>query len=131
MKQVTQDWLSFALTDLKSCEMIINDAFLSNVVAFHSQQAIEKVFKAVMEEYEVGFIKTHDLVTLHNAVKGYIDFEPDVDLLIQINEVYLASRYPGHLGLLADGKPTIKEAETFYKTAKDIFYSVKKELEKN
>ena len=110
--------------------MIINDAFLSNVVAFHSQQAIEKVFKAVMEEYEIGFIKTHDLVTLHNAVGGYIDYEPDLDLLIQINEVYLASRYPGHFGLLADGKPTIKEAETFYKTAKDIFYSVKKELEK-
>ena len=130
MKQVTQDWLSFALTDLKSCEMIIHDAFLSNVVAFHSQQAIEKVFKAVMEEYEIDFIKTHDLVTLHNAVRGYVDYEPDMNLLIQINEVYLASRYPGHFGLLADGKPTTKEAKTFYNAAKDIFYSVRAELER-
>ncbi len=130
MKQVTQDWLSFALTDLKSCEMIINDAFLSNVVAFHAQQTIEKAFKAVIEEHEIGFIKTHDLITLYNAIKDHIDHEPDMNMLMQINEVYLSSRYPGHLGLMADGKPTIKEAETFYKTAKDIFYSVKAELER-
>ncbi len=47
-----------------------------------------------------------------------------------ILDINLASRYPGHFGLLADGKPTIKEAETFYKTAKDIFYSVRAELER-
>lgn len=55
MKLVTKEWLDFALTDLKNCEKIVEDKFLTNIVAFHSQQAIEKCLKAVIEEYEIEF----------------------------------------------------------------------------
>jgi len=117
MKQISKEWLNLALTDIKSCEKILDDSFLTNIVAFHTQQAIEKSFKAVIEEYELGFIKTHDLIKLHDVIKNYIEFQIDINILKQINETYISARYPGDIGLLSDGKPTIKEAETFYNSA--------------
>jgi len=65
----------------------------------------------------LGFIKTHDLIKLHDVIKNYIEFQIDINILKQINETYISARYPGDIGLLSDGKPTIKEAETFYNSA--------------
>ena len=50
MKASTQEWLDFAKADLLNCERILDDEFLTSIVAFHSQQAIEKCFKAIIEE---------------------------------------------------------------------------------
>jgi HEPN domain-containing protein len=43
MKAITLQWLEYAKADLKSCENNINDDFLTNIVAFHSQQTVENV----------------------------------------------------------------------------------------
>ena len=130
MKQISKKWLNLALTDLKNCEKILDDSFLTNIVAFHSQQAIEKIFKAVIEEYELGFIKTHDLIRLNDVIKDYVEFQIDINILKQINETYISARYPGEIGLLADGKPTIKEAESFYKFANEIYEKITSDLKK-
>ena len=37
MKDTTQQWLNFAETDLRTCEKLLEDDFLTNIVAFHSQ----------------------------------------------------------------------------------------------
>jgi HEPN domain-containing protein len=50
MRAKTKQWLEFAQTDLRSCENNLNDEFVTNVVAFHAQQAVEKTFKALIEE---------------------------------------------------------------------------------
>jgi HEPN domain-containing protein len=34
------------------------------MVAFHSQQAVEKTMKGIIEEFEIGFVKTHNLERL-------------------------------------------------------------------
>ena len=130
MKQISKEWLNLALTDIKSCEKILDDSFLTNIVAFHTQQTIEKSFKAVIEEYELGFIKTHDLIKLHDVIKNYIEFQIDINILKQINETYISARYPGDIGLLSDGKPTIKEAETFYNSANKIYNKITSSLGK-
>ena len=127
MKQVTQGWFNFALTDLKNCEKILHDEFLTNIVAFHAQQAIEKCFKAVIEEYELGFIKTHDLIKLNDIIKESIEYKIDINALMQINEIYIITRYPGDIGLL-DSKPTIKEAEYFYSIANEVYEKIKELL---
>jgi len=41
MKASTQQWLDFAKADLLNCDRILDDEFLSAIVAFHSQQAVE------------------------------------------------------------------------------------------
>ena len=46
MKPSTQEWLSRAKDDLDVAEKIQDCPHLTNMVAFHAQQAIEKSFKA-------------------------------------------------------------------------------------
>jgi HEPN domain-containing protein len=78
MKSITNDWLQSAESDLLLIKSIINQDSLTHLSAFHAQQAIEKAFKAIIEEHELGFLKTHSLETLYNKVKSFItiaDFE--------------------------------------------------------
>ena len=55
MKQLTREWLNAAGDDLLTIENLQYNPILTNVIAFHSQQAIEKILKAIMEEYEISF----------------------------------------------------------------------------
>ena len=64
MKQLTREWLKTALDDLAAIERLLGDPALTNIVAFHSQQAIEKTLKAIFEEKKIAFIKTHNLQSL-------------------------------------------------------------------
>ena len=47
------------------------------MVAFHAQQAIEKSLKAVIEEFDLGFIKTHQLERLFEIVKEHMEANID------------------------------------------------------
>jgi HEPN domain-containing protein len=59
MKLITEEWLGKAKEDLD--REIISKEHLTNMVAFHSQQAVEKILKGIIEEFEIGFVKTHNL----------------------------------------------------------------------
>jgi len=54
MKETTEQWLTAAQDDLRVVARIASDDYLTHMVAFHSQQCIEKCCKAVIEEYEGG-----------------------------------------------------------------------------
>ena len=49
----------------------------------------------------------------------------------ELIEVPLNSRYPLEVGLLPDGKPTIKQAKQFYEFAKNIFEKINSFLQKS
>ena len=49
--------------------------------------------------------------------------------MFKINDLYIDSRYPGDLGLLPYGKPTLEDVKEFYDFAKEIFYKVCKVLD--
>ncbi len=70
MKHITEGWLKSAKSDLDTIEEILGNDQLTHVVAFHSQQCIEKAFKAIVEEFELTSIKTHDLITLKNTISS-------------------------------------------------------------
>jgi hypothetical protein len=38
-----------------------------------------------------------------------------------LDQLYIDARYPGELGLLPFGKPTIKESEKFYVLARQVY----------
>jgi HEPN domain-containing protein len=52
----------------------------------------------------------------------------DEKKLIVINEVYVESRYPGDIGLLADGIPTFEEAKEFLEYAREVKTIINNEL---
>jgi HEPN domain-containing protein len=124
MKKATKDWLLAAQDDLKSIELLIIHPELTNIVAFHAQQAIEKSLKAAMEEYDIIFIKTHNLKTLLSLIKIDICFNQNI--ISELDQLYIDSRYPGDMGLMPEGKPTQEDASNYYKEAECIYEEILK-----
>ena len=121
MKQITKEWLEAAILDIESSRYLLQDERLTGHVAFHSQQAIEKSLKALIEESGDRIPKIHSLTKLFNNSSLYFDFQFDEDLLIALDSLYIESRYPGEFGLLAEGKPTLKQAQMFHDFAHEIY----------
>jgi HEPN domain-containing protein len=128
MKKFVDDWLMLAEQDIRTASVIINEDHLTNIVAFHCQQAIEKYFKAYILENDKPLLKIHDLPKLYGMIKKIKDFKIDEDILAVINETYIEDRYPGELGLLPDGMPSDEQAHNFLEFAKEIEEKIKTEL---
>jgi len=124
MKLVTEEWLDRAGDDLDVAKEIMPVEHLTNMVAFHCQQAVEKTLKAIIEELEIAFVKTHNLERLVGIVKQKMD----IDIVKRLDEVYISTRYPGDLGLLPSGKPSVEDARMLYEFAKNISDDVRQTL---
>jgi len=123
MKKGTEEWLEFAKRDLEAAKGLINNSYLANIVLFHSQQCIEKCFKAFLEEHGIKIPKIHSVVKLCSIIEEHIG----VSFVVQKNEldmidlVYIDTRYPSGLGLLPSGFPTDKEAKKCVESAEKVY----------
>jgi HEPN domain-containing protein len=126
MKASTQQWLEYAKADLVNCERIFEDEFLTTIVAFHSQQVVEKCFKALIEENNLIIPHIHNLVRLYQIVEVFLENPIEIKNLLALDSIYTSSRYPSDIGIITTGKPTLKDAREFYEIAKNIFDSVQK-----
>ena len=131
MKAITQSWLSYAKIDLQSCKKLLEDEFLTNSVAFHAQQTVEKCFKGVYEENELKVPCIHSLLRLYDTISKYIDFEIDESLLEKTDAVYTQTRYPSDVGMLPEGKPSLTAAKELYEFAEYIYNNTMKLMTKN
>lgn len=120
MKETTRGWLQAAEEDLLAAKMLVNEIRLTNIAAFHCQQCLEKIFKAIIEEKGQTIIKSHDLLRLHASTNIQL-IDEEYRLLEIINEVYIDARYPGNLGLLPAGKPTVDDINNFIELSEHIF----------
>lgn len=66
MKKITEDWIKSAESDLLLIEEIITNQILTHIAAFHAQQAIEKGFKAIIEEYDLDIPVKWDYYLMEN-----------------------------------------------------------------
>lgn len=129
MKPTTQEWLIRATEDLSAAQVLLSRPDLTNMVAFHAQQTVEKALKAVIEELDLGFVKTHSLTRLYGLVGAYFPVIRDMDMLDRLDAVYIEARYPGDMGLLPTGKPTVDEAIELYSFANDILNDILQRLQ--
>ena len=120
MKELTLEWLKSAKDDLLLIESIGTKEPLTHMIAFHSQQAIEKSLKAALFEFENQTPKVHSITSLFDRVSKYIKIEIVNSLNDELDKLYIDSRYPGDIGLLPYGKPSVKDANNFYQYAKNI-----------
>ena len=104
MKKITEHWLNVAFDDLLAAKQLLTVEGLTNLVAFHAQQCIEKSMKALLEEKALPNVKTHDLLRLYRLLQPEITMA-DTATLIYLNGLYTDSRYPGDTGLMPEGKP--------------------------
>jgi len=114
------EWLKSAKIDLDTIACIISDEHLTPSVAFHSQQACEKSLKAILEYYKLEVPKIHSLNKLSKLIEKYITID-NTEIIDILDTLYIETRYPGLLGLLPDGKPTVDDAKEFYAFARYIF----------
>jgi HEPN domain-containing protein len=129
MKPASRQWLESAEMDLGSIEQILPREDLTPVVAFHSQQCVEKCFKAVLEEGEQRVPREHSTLKLYGLIREHIPFEVDRGILTDLDDLYIESRYPGALGLLPNGRPTREDAERFYRFAQNLYQQIGQTLE--
>ena len=121
MKKQVENWILLADKDLHAAEIILGaEDPLTNIVAFHCQQTIEKYLKAFLIEKDIPIIRTHDLINLNAMIKEVKDLDIDEDMLITINEVYIETRYPCELGLIPDGMPSVEQAKEFMDFTKEV-----------
>ena len=89
MKSITEEWLDRAREDQDVALEIISREHLTNMVAFHSQQAVEKTLKGIIEEFEIGFVKTHNLERLLGIVTKKMKLDVDQNFIKRLDEVYI------------------------------------------
>lgn len=129
MRASTRQWLEFAQTDLRSCENNLHDEFVTNIVAFHAQQAVEKAFKALIEEAGIRMPRIHSLSRLYALSEAHVISPIDETELEMLDNVYTSSRYPGEIGILSTGKPSMEESKELFYIAQRIFDVILKSIE--
>jgi len=61
MLEIYKEWLKAANDDLILLDDIINNPYITNMIAFHSQQAVEKTLKAYLEAKKNKVPKIHKI----------------------------------------------------------------------
>ncbi|MCK9371768.1 MAG: HEPN domain-containing protein [Sulfuricurvum sp.] len=120
MKPLHNEWIEFAKRDYYTLKKLDGDEYLTNIVLFHSQQCIEKLFKGIMEASGADVPRIHNTKKLYELIADVIDQPMDVDDLLYIDSVYIESRYPASFGLLPGGQPTLKESQKAIEIVKKI-----------
>ncbi len=127
-KELAIEWLKSAASDLRTIERILDDEVLTHIVAFHAQQCVEKCLKALLEFLRRSVPKEHSTIRLYGLVADALDMELDQDILIDLDDLYIDARYPGELGLLPYGRPTLDDARQFYQFAAEVYRKVQERL---
>ena len=111
MKPLTQEWVKKAEGDFAVAAQIMRrrKQRVYDAACFHSQQTVEKYFKARLCEAGVAFPKTHDLVALLKLVLAleplWASFLPAAQAL---TDYAVDFRYPGDTATLAEAKLALK-----------------------
>lgn len=97
MKPETQEWIDKAEGDRKVARREIQTADpVWNVVCFLAQQCAEKYLKGFLEEHNIAFQKTHDLLVLLNSGGELLsELESTRPQLAHLSTFGIATRYPG------------------------------------
>jgi HEPN domain-containing protein len=115
MKPETTEWIDKAEGDWKVAQREMRAADpVWNVASFLAQQCAEKYLKAFLEEHNIAFGKTHDLVVLLNSSGGLLpELNSQRQSLAHLSTFGIATRYPG---AQADRRAT----EDSMKTAENV-----------
>ena len=120
------EWVTISEYDLKTAKaMLIADRYL--YVAFMSQQAIEKLLKAIyVQNVKELPPRTHNLLYLVHKLALNIS-EEHKKVFSQLNQYYIESRYPGERVRLAQ-EMNKAQAEGIYNSTKEAWECLKKQL---
>jgi HEPN domain-containing protein len=105
MKKIVSEWLEKALADAGTAEREAKVQQDPNwdAVCFHAQQAVEKLLKALLQQQDVVFPKTHDLGDLlERLLLTFPQLTTLKDSLEWLTTFAIQVRYPGENALEED-----------------------------
>ena len=76
--KLSELWLQFAYDDLKSTKVLLAEG-VYNISCFHAQQAVEKLFKALIATYDQPIPRTHNLIRLHKICEDLFGDKLEID----------------------------------------------------
>jgi HEPN domain-containing protein len=113
MKKLTREWVQKAEEDVAAARRLAKGKpVLKNGVCFHCQQAAEKYFRALLQEFGLPIPFIHDLVDLHTIL-----LMKDSSLnalqhgLAELTHFAVDVRYPGKKASIQDSRSSLKLAE--------------------
>jgi HEPN domain-containing protein len=114
MKPETLEWIDKAEGDWKVAQREVRAADpVWNVASFLAQQCAEKYLKAFLEEQNIAFGKTHDLVVLLNSSGGLLlELNSQRQSLAHLSTFGIATRYPGAQADRQAAEDSMKTAES-------------------
>jgi HEPN domain-containing protein len=114
MSGLTEEWIRKAEGDAGTArrEACVPDGANWDAVCFHAQQAVEKYLKALLQQLEIPFPKTHDLAVLLNLALSQV---PDLEALIPdiewVSSFAVEFRYPGEDATQEDAEMALQIME--------------------
>ncbi|MFZ4855038.1 MAG: HEPN domain-containing protein [Desulfuromonadaceae bacterium] len=123
MKKDTEIWLKYAEENIRSAEVLLESG-IYNPSLQNSQQAIEKLLKAVLIEKATGVTRTHNIRELVGCLEKIniqtAITDDDIDL---IDSIYLPSKYPA-FSVLPYFMPDEVICRHCLSVARDVYQSV-------
>jgi len=111
--QIALEWLDVASHDIKSAHILYDADHYTDSIATSLQQAIEKMFKAMLAKSGLKIPKTHDLTQLYFLINQEVELsESEINLLDKATLYYKTKRYPNPSYSLPD-RQEVKELLDF------------------
>ncbi len=123
MKPLTREWIAKAEADYRTAsrEWRVRRQPNYDAVCFHAQQATEKYLKARLQDGDIAFAKTHNLIHLLDLVLAveptWDAFRPDLGVL---NQFAVAFRYPGESAQKAVAAQALKISKALRLEARSV-----------
>jgi HEPN domain-containing protein len=123
MKPLTHEWIAKAEADYRTAcrEWRVRRQPNYDAVCFHAQQATEKYLKARLQDGDIAFAKTHNLIHLLDLVLAveptWDAFRPDLGVL---NQFAVAFRYPGESAQKAVAAQALKISKALRSEARSV-----------
>jgi len=117
MNEEVKEWIIKAYEDYITAKYLISlpeDEIITSAVCFHSQQFIEKIFKAFLVLYKIKFGRTHNLSVLKELCSKK---DPSIaELEVEdLNMYAVESRYPEIFWI-----PSLEEARKAFEKAEHV-----------
>jgi HEPN domain-containing protein len=93
---LTTEWLRWAQADMTVASMTDDERIAPEILAFHAQQAVEKILKALLVLRQIDFPHIHSIGALLALCEkaGFVDAQELADAG-SLTRYAVASRYPG------------------------------------
>jgi HEPN domain-containing protein len=123
MKPISREWVEKAEGDFATARREKRARWSPNPAAacFHAQQCAEKYLKALLQEADTPFPKTHDLEALLDLL---VASQPDLaqmrEALAVLTEYAVAFRYPGERATPGMAADALRHATRVRNTAREL-----------